>query len=679
MVRPAVSTPIKGNQLYYYLILAIIAFAVYANSLSNQFVFDDESLILSDPTITLLSNIPLFFTGEMGFHKVIGAYFRPMVSTSFTVDYAIWGYDPFGFHLTNVLIHIICVLLLYRLLMMMFSGSHSNIKDHSILLVTALFAVHPIHTEVVSWVSGRTDGLACVFYLPAFIFYLRFAKSRRTNDLVFTGIFYSLSLLSKEMAITFPAVVLLYELIVNKRGIKKLIRSESAMYITLILISLIYIVYRSIVLSQITPRQSYIYFYGKDSATAFSTMLQTIPLYLRLMVLPYGLLYHYSGYLPDISSPLETGALIAIGVVAVLIFAAIWLRNRMPQLSFGLLYFLVTLLPVMNIIPTPNFMAERFLYIPSVFLSIVVCSILLKLANFNYSKYVLGAVFLASVVFGYMTIARNGDWKTNDALFLSAQGRQGVFTYINLGNVSARKGNMDEAELYFRKALDLRPETLIANNNLGKVFMVKGQYDSALFYMNKARLLDTLSPEPVSSIAELHEKSNMTSEAMVWLEKLNAMAPQYMNAKQRLDNIKAQMLARDTINKGSTQPKSDSTAHSSSDIYELERLSGISYNKKNYSEAIEQMKELIRINPSRSSVYYSNIGMCYMDQNRFFEAIGYFQSSINSDPKFSTAYNNLGYAFEMSGDKQKAKENYEKALQLDPGNQLAKQRLENIR
>jgi len=182
------------NRTVLYIILAVISFAVYANSLQNEFVFDDESVVQGDPTIMDLSNIPKFFTGEMGFHKVIGAYYRPVVSSSYAIDYAIWEFNPVGFHLTNILMHVINVLLFFTLLRLMFEKSVSPYKDYIILIASLIFAVHPIHTEVVAWVSGRTDGLACTFFFAAFIYYLKYSKLTTTKNLVMTLVMYALSL-----------------------------------------------------------------------------------------------------------------------------------------------------------------------------------------------------------------------------------------------------------------------------------------------------------------------------------------------------------------------------------------------------------------------------------------------------------------------------------------------------
>ncbi|HEY3252290.1 MAG TPA: hypothetical protein VGK25_14370, partial [Ignavibacteria bacterium] len=111
MAKKRIQLKEKDNTVVFLIIVGVVSFIVYANSLANDFVFDDESVVLSDPTIMDLSNIPKYFTGELGFHKVIGRYYRPVVSTTYAIDYSIWKFNPLGFHLTNVLIHVINSLL----------------------------------------------------------------------------------------------------------------------------------------------------------------------------------------------------------------------------------------------------------------------------------------------------------------------------------------------------------------------------------------------------------------------------------------------------------------------------------------------------------------------------------------------------------------------------------------
>ena len=203
-----------------YLFISIVAFAVYANSLGNEFVFDDESVVQGDQSITQLSNIPKFFTAQEGFHKVIGRYYRPVVSTSYAIDYYLWGLNPSGFHLTNVLINLINSLLVFKFLLLLFGRLSGKISEQNrglskkvfylSLIGVLIFAVHPVHTEAVSWVSGRTDSLSFTFFITSFICYQLISK--QSIHLFFyyflMFFFFVLSLLAKEMAITLPVIVI---------------------------------------------------------------------------------------------------------------------------------------------------------------------------------------------------------------------------------------------------------------------------------------------------------------------------------------------------------------------------------------------------------------------------------------------------------------------------------------
>lgn len=664
-----------NDYLLLYVILALVAFAVYANSLSYEFVFDDDSVVQGDESLTKLSNIPKYFTGEQGFHKVIGRYYRPVVSASYNIDYALWGLKPFGFHLTNVLIHVINTLLFFRLLLLMFTGSRSKFKVYSIFIGAVLFAVHPIHTEAVAWVSGRTDSLSCTFFFASFIFYFKYSSNESVKNLSLALVFYFIALLSKEMAITLPVVIILYDLVVNRLSIKDMFKQKQKVYFAFILLSVLYLILRWAVLRDVPQRSSYFYFYGKDFATAFFTMLQTVPYYFKLAVFPSGMLYHYSGYLPYVSSISEITVIFAVAFLLVIGFIIFYLYKKLPVVSYSLMFFFVTLLPVLNIVPTMNFMADRFLYIPSAFLSLAAIAVILKYYTPGSSGIVLTVSALVIAAFGYMTIARNADWKTNDILFLSAEGKPGTILYVNIGNIYANKGDYKKAEVYYRQAIDLKIGSVLANNNLGKLFLIYGNYDSAYYYMNKGYLLDTLSPEPMHSLALLNAKFEKLPEAIGWLERIQTVSPNYMNSAQMLEELKMRQ------KQGMVNPdaKSNIDPGAMNKAAVLEKSSYEHYQKKEYDKAIKELEELIKLSPSMASGYYNNIGMCYMDDGKYIEAVRNFEMSVKENPKFSSGYNNLGTCYEKLGDIQKARENYKKAVEIDPNNQSAKQNLEKLK
>jgi tetratricopeptide (TPR) repeat protein len=323
-------------------------------------------------------------------------------------------------------------------------------------------------------------------------------------------------------------------------------------------------------------------------------------------------------------------------------------------------------------------MAERFLYIPSVFLSIAAAALIFKYYSDKTAKLIVGLSCLVILVYGYVTITRNADWKDNDTLFLSAAGKPGTVLYVNIGNIYANKGEYDIAETYYRKALDLKAQTLIANNNLGKIFMVKGNFDSAYYYMYKAYLMDTLSPEPMHTLGQMYARFEKLPEAIWWLEKVSSFAPNYMNASQLLQELKIKQQVKSKLDSNFVNQKENFNPDLQTKIAQLEQSSYNNYQNKNFEKAIEELKELIKINPSRASGYYNNIGMCFLDQEKYPQAIENFAESVKIDDKFSTGFNNLGHAYDKSGDKQKAIEYYKKSLEIDPANTIAKDNLEKL-
>lgn len=666
----------NSNFLKYYLLIAAAAFAVYANSLSNDFVFDDESVVLGDPSITNLSNIPKYFTAQEGFHKVIGRYYRPVVSSTYAVDYAIWDLKPFGFHLTNVLIHIINSLLFLKLLFMVFgidAVKTQKPKLFAVIFAGLVFAVHPIHTEAVSWVSGRTDSLSFTFFTASFIYYLKYSADSKTVNYLWVVFYFILSLLAKEMAITLPVVIVLYDIAVNKGFKWELLRKKIWIYVSLGAVAVIYLYLRWLILKDVPQRETYFYFYGKDALTVFYTMLQTIPLYFRLLVFPVSLLYHYNVYMPYQSSIASVDVIIAIVFVIIMIAAALLIFRKYPLISFSVLFVFVTLLPVMNIVPTMNFMAERFLYIPSAALSITLAVLFVKLYSKSTNTILIAVLSAIVLYYSYLTFERNFDWKDNDSLFLSADGKPGSLTYVNIGNIYANKQEYDKAEELYRKAIALRDETLLANTNLGKIYLIKGNFDSAYYYIYKSHLLDTLSPEPMFALSQLYVNKNKIPEAIWWLEKIQKITPNYLNSAQMLDELKKSQLTEGNIQGFPNVPNENLK------ISALEQDSYQNYQQKNYDKAIEELKELVKLNPLGAAGYYNNIGISCLEQNKLEDAKKYFELAIEKEKNFSTAYNNLGNVYEQLGNKEKARENYLKAIETDPNNQNARENLNKLK
>ncbi|MCE1164296.1 MAG: tetratricopeptide repeat protein [Bacteroidetes bacterium] len=653
------------NRKILYIIIGIVSFAVYYNSLSNAFVFDDESVIENNSSIQSLSNIPKFFTADEGFHKVIGRYYRPLTSALYTVDYAVWGLDPYGFHLTNALIHVISCLLLFAVLLRFFGGYKNGLL--AAFIGSLIFAVHPVHTEAVSWISGRTDSLVTLFFFASFLLYMKFTESDegRKPYLYISLLFYILGLLSKEMIVTMPVFILLYDFVYRKKD-PGYIRKNITAYVLFAAVTVVFLFIRYMLLKDIPDRTTYFYFYGKSAATAFYTMLTTIPVYFKLLFYPVNLLYHYNGTIPDAESLGDFRALASALFILVLIGLSVFFYKKQSIYSFIILFFLVSMLPVMNIIPTMNFMAERFLYISSFSLSLLAAFLFVKYANERNIK-VLAVIFvIIAAAFAYLTYERNAEWKDNDTLYSKADGIDGNVLLVNAGNIYANKKNYDEAEKRYRRAIEIRDNSVLAHHNLGLIFLIKGKLDSAEVQFRKGIEIDSLAPDGYFQLGNVYQQEGRIPEAISMLEKLQSFAPNYRNSGDLLAMLRQ---------KPSQNGSPDIPANR---IDELEKRSFSLYQQGKYEDAIKDLNVLLEMSKNGRAGYYNNIGICYDGMGNLSKAKEYYRKSIEIDSANVNALGGMAYVFLRENNKMKAIEYYEKVLAVNPNDEGARFKLDSL-
>ncbi len=658
------------NRKFLYIIIGIVSFAVYYNSLKNSFVFDDESVIQTNPSIQSLSNIPKFFTADEGFHKVIGKYYRPLTSTLYTVDYALWGLDPYGFHLTNVLIHVISCLLLLSVLLKLFGNYENGLP--AALIGALIFAVHPIHTEAVSWISGRTDSLVTLFFFASFLFYIRYAGEEKGKAALWLSLlFYVLGLLSKEMIVTMPVILLLYDFVFRKKDFGYFKKNFLA-YSLFAAVTVAFMALRYLLLKDIPDRTTYLYFYGKDGATAFFTMLKTVPVYLKLLIYPVNLLYHYNGTIPDSSSLADVKVIGASVFILVLIGLSVYFFRRQSVYSFAILFFFVSLLPVMNIVPTMNFMAERFLYLTSFALSVLISFVTVTYVNRKNIRFVVPLFLAIAFIFAYFTYNRNEDWKDNDTLYSKADGIDGSVLLVNAGNIYANKKNFDEAEKRYRRAIEIRDNSVLAHHNLGLIFLLKNKIDSAEIKFKKGLEIDSLALDGYFQLSNIYQQQGKTDEAIRMLEKLQTISPNYRNTAEMLAMLK---MNGTNMNVPGNKMSADLVMNQRE---VLEKRSFSLYQQQKYEEAIKDLTELVELNKDGRSGYYNNIAICYDGLNNLQKAKEFYQKALDLDPKNVNALGGMAYVYLREKDRNKAISYYRKVLEINPSDENARNKLDSL-
>jgi tetratricopeptide (TPR) repeat protein len=412
-----------------------------------------------------------------------------------------------------------------------------------------------------------------------------------------------------------------------------------------------------VLLLNIPEREKYLYFYGIDFFTAFGTMLKTIPVYFKLLFLPVNLIYHYNGVISDVTSAADIMFILSVVFIAALLAAGWLLRKSYGVLSFCIFFFLISLIPVMNIIPTMNLMAERFLYMTSFIISLTASFILFKTSGGKYFKTLIIIFSAVILLFSYLTFERNKDWQSNNALYSTGEGIDGTVLLVNSGNIFANNKNFDEAAIRYRRALEIRDNNVLANHNLGLVYLIKGNLDSAEYLLKKGLAVDSLAPDGYFQLAILYRSKGNIDEALKNLEKLQTIIPDYRGSVQLLMDLKMQ--------KESGQIPQNNVLPN----YELAALQKQSYElfqQNKFNEAVDILNKLIEKDSAGKAGYLNNIGLCYMGLEKYDEAEKSFDECLKIEPENINGLSGKADVLRKKNKGTEAIEIYKKVMKINP-------------
>jgi len=287
--------------------LALIIFVgclVYANSLKGQFLWDDETLVQYNPYIKNWSHLPRILTSRLGsVAKEAGAFYRPVQTFTYLLDYSFWRLDVVGYHAVNMAWHILAALSVYGLVQILFQNGKLS------LLTALLFVVHPIHTEAVSYISGRADSLAAFFIFLSYILYMKHHEKKGAITLGAMMASYALALLSKEISLILPLLVLFYHYAfkkpVNKKG-----------FVVLVGTLVGYILWRLLVVGGASTAEGAIPTFFERLPGVFVALTN----YFRLLFFPFDLHMEYGGLLFSFAEPRAIIGVILLLLVGFYVF-----------------------------------------------------------------------------------------------------------------------------------------------------------------------------------------------------------------------------------------------------------------------------------------------------------------------------------------------------------------------
>lgn len=530
-------------------VLVIIGFLVYFNSFSNGFVFDDYAVIVENKYLTDRSADFLSFFNRSYF-KIAGgeASYRPVATLSYFLIHLAAGLNPFYYHLASVALHILNILLVFWTARLILKNPLSA------LIAGLLFACHPAQTEAVDCIAYNEDLLTGFFFLLAFIFYLKATPEdlKKTAVKYYGGslVFFLLGLLSKEMAITLPAVLLLYDLTLRAGGrqsfsptmIIEAVKNRGRLYAGYAAVSLFYLALRFIFLSN--PAEHATPFYG----SLFERILYLpdhIFSFVKLAIFPVELnadyVFSYPSGFFDISN--LAGFILVVGLAA----ASFYIYKHSKQVFFCIWWFLITLFPVYNIIPIFNPFAERYLYIPLIgfclLVSILFSDLFLNRFAESPSLKVLTVVALITVVGFYAaaTAGRNRDWKDSYTLWSKTvvNSPNSSVAHGSLGRAYQERGQLDKAVGEYEKALQIFPDDYKAHYNLGVLYDQQHLSAKAVHQYQRAIEINPAFPNAHFNLANIYQQQGLPEKAIVQYHKVIELDPEDFEARNNLGVVYA--------------------------------------------------------------------------------------------------------------------------------------------
>ena len=519
-------------------IFAISAFIIFFNSINSSFHFDDRVNIYENPNVTI--NELSFSTLKKAASTSISGL-RPVSYITFALNYYFSKTNTTPYHVVNIIIHIINAFLIYIIILHLFRYTQidDEKKRESIRLsafLTALFwLLTPLNSQAVVYIVQRMTLLATFFFLLAFYAYLMSKEKNKVLYLTLTGIFYLLSLWSKQNGVVFPIVIIMYELVYVKKGdIKNITKQEKLFFMSLFLILTVTVLFYGTknyndVISSYSARDFNLY-------ERLLTQPRVLMFYLSLIILPLPgrlSITHHVVKSTSLVSPMTT--LFSFAFLIFLFVIAIVRVKKSPYLSFAILWFFITMLVESSVLPLEMAYDHR-MYLPCIFLFGAVVDFAIKRFYDTNKIPVLAISLVIAILFGSLNVAKGRVWENELTLweFTSKKYPLDSRAHYNLGSEYRRLGDLERAEKGFLLATKHDPEHFLALNNLGIIYDMRGEFQKALDYYNKALKAKPDLHMAAYNLAAIHKDLGNIDESTKFYNIFISIKPEYYDAYFKL-------------------------------------------------------------------------------------------------------------------------------------------------
>jgi len=615
---------------YSVFLILFITFAVYANTLQNEFTnWDDGPLIVNKKEIRSLDfeNIKRIFD-----YKASGTY-QPVRVFSYAIDYHFWGLNPVGYHIHNILLHAMAAVLLYLGLLKVIPQIRGmELLDNKSIQYTALFtalffAVHPVNVEAVTWLSGRKYVLLSFFSFLSFYLFVKNSTAERYSIWLSGGSLLTaiLAVFSSPFGVVLPVIFFLYDYCRDESNNPFLVMKKRIIhYIPYLFFVLLAVPKLWTVLVMGSSREHY----QGNAVYTLWCMLKVIFDYFRNFIFPVWLNTRYTDYVA--LTMMDYKIIISLAGLSILIG---WIVRQMKKARKNLLFcagwFFIFWLPVSNIIPISTKMADRYIYMAGVGFFLWFVSIIFNHVNANKRNIVNICMVSLLIVCAGLSIQRNMTWKNSIVLWEDSLKKDplNVLALTNLGSAYFDRGKYKDALRYYFPAALLKPDHFAVHNNLGAAYMKDGQLEKAA----KEYLKDIeINPKGIRSheiLARIYKELGNNDKAMLLYEKVVEL--------------------------------------SEDDPEKYYNLASFCAAQGKYEKAVVNFRKALELKPDYPEAYY-DMGRVFHNTGRLYKAEEYYLQALDLKNDYPESYNSLGNIMLEKGAYDKAEKYYRKALEIRP-------------
>jgi tetratricopeptide (TPR) repeat protein len=639
--------------------MLMLALVAYWPALQAGFVWDDDQYVTENPHIRTWDGLKRIWA-EPG----ATPQYYPLVFTSFWLEHRLWGLEPAGYHVVNVLLHWACGVLLWSVLVRL------GLDRRWSAAAALVFLVHPVHVESVAWVTERKNVLSLVFYLASALFMIRWLgldgeqnprgrlpAAYAAGLLLFVG-----ALLSKTVTCSLPAALLL--VIWWKSGRIRL--REAAALIPFFILG------AASGLLTVWLERTHVGAEGAEWSYGFLERGliagRVVWFYAGKLFWPQELMFNYPQWTIDAARPEQY--LYPLGAIAVI--AALWvLRRRLGRGPLaGVLFFCGTLFPALgffNVYPFRfAFVADHFQYHASIGLIVVgVMAIqrLWKRAGVLPPRIPAGACLLAVLLLAWQTYRLCPMYKDLETLWTATIQKNPAswLAHTNLGNLLARSGRFEESIPHHVQAIRLRPDPEVAHNNLADALAKYGQIEQAEQHFNEALRINPRYALAYLNFGILKEAQGNSDEARQLCEQAVRLQPGYAEAHANLAQL---LLTAGDLNRAETHFRSALRQRPDFEAARIGLGSVLAKDSKLDAARLE-FAEALRRNPGSAKAHY-NLGLVLNRLNRREEALVHFSRAAALDPLLAEAQHQAGMALAAAGRLDEAEERFRDAVKVKP-------------